>query len=253
LENLYQALNQYDFILTPHLDTDYPDDGLLPDDAHIMKSGIFNLGFIGLRNSQKTASFLEWWKQKLYNKCVIDHANGYFVDQKFMDIAITLFRNYFIVIDSGYNVAYWNIHSRKISRVNNEWRCNDGKLYFFHFSNFKPERKDQISGHQTRYSLNKLPDLNDLFVHYGNLLDHNGYADTVSWPYTYNYFSNGQKITYLIRKLYRKKSKSLHLDNPFNFYEHHFHYRACFILLEQLNEIRNLIKNFNFLRTLFGK
>jgi lipopolysaccharide biosynthesis glycosyltransferase len=49
LDLLFGELQQNDIILTPHLDKDYPEDGCLPNDAHIMLSGVFNLGFIGVR------------------------------------------------------------------------------------------------------------------------------------------------------------------------------------------------------------
>ena len=51
LEKLFKALDEHDFLLTPHLDKDYPEDGLLPDDRHILISGVFNLGFFGIRKS----------------------------------------------------------------------------------------------------------------------------------------------------------------------------------------------------------
>ena len=83
----------------------------MPNDAHIMKSGIFNLGFIGLKNCHNAHRFLIWWQNKLYNKCLIKPASGYFVDQKFMDLALCMFKNISIIKDTGYNVAYWNLHS----------------------------------------------------------------------------------------------------------------------------------------------
>src|SRR5674476_87894 len=93
LVKLYDELEGSSIILTPHLDKDYPVDGLLPDDSHIMRSGIFNLGFIGLRKSKYVDNFLVWWQQKLYDRCVVDPCAGYFVDQKFIDLATVLFRD----------------------------------------------------------------------------------------------------------------------------------------------------------------
>jgi len=88
LSILFDELDKHDIILTPHLDKDYPDDGLKPSDSNIMVSGTFNLGFIGVRKSENVNQFLLWWQVKLYDKCVTDFALGYFVDQKFIDYAI---------------------------------------------------------------------------------------------------------------------------------------------------------------------
>jgi len=40
IKSLHEQLDQYDILLTPHINKDYPDDGLLPNDSIIMKHGI---------------------------------------------------------------------------------------------------------------------------------------------------------------------------------------------------------------------
>lgn len=227
LDNLYESLDDHDYIITPHLDKDYPDDGLLPNDSTIMKHGIFNLGFIGVRKCANTSQFLYWWQHKLYDKCLMDTANGYYVDQKFIDLAITLFKNYKILSEVGYNVAFWNLHSRAISSTNNEWYCNQEKLYFYHFSNFRPEMPNMISSHQTRYKLEDNPCLSLLYSNYCNMLLKNGYLTSNNWPYSYNYFSNGEEINDLMRKVYRRSLlKRKVFKDPFNISEYSTSYRA---------------------------
>ena len=49
--------------------------------------------------------------------------------------------------------------------------CSDGILYFYHFSNFKPERPTVISGQQNRLNLKDHAGLADLFTFYINLLN----------------------------------------------------------------------------------
>lgn len=184
LDGLYHDLDEHDIVLTPHLNADYPDDGKEPDDSFIMRSGTFNLGFIGVRRSPNTDRFLSWWQHKLIDKCIIDHSAGYFVDQKFIDYALPLFDNIYFERDPGYNVAYWNLHSRLIRFNDGVWSCNGGRLFFYHFSNYKPERPRSLSGHQDRYRMEDFPDLSRLFDSYRNLLKQNGYDDSRWWPYT---------------------------------------------------------------------
>lgn len=216
LKNLYEILDRSDVILTPHLDKDYPNDGLMPNDSHIMKSGIFNLGFIGIRKCENVLDFLKWWDNKLFDKCIIDPCSGYFVDQKFIDLAMVLFPNITVIYETGYNVAYWNIHSRTIHRKNSKWLCNEGPLYFYHFSNYKPEKPNVLSGYQTRFSLKNMPQLCDLFMFYTNLLNQNGYEMSRNWPYSYMHYSNGKIIKDVDRKVYRKQLSTEPLENPFN-------------------------------------
>lgn len=206
LNGIYEKLDVYDIVLTPHLDTDYPDDDLLPDDGHILRAGQFNLGFIGVNSSENTKSFLNWWKPKLYKKCVVDLPNGYFVDQKFIDFVPLFFENVLVEKDVGYNVAYWNLHSRRVSGEKGGWKCNDSPLYFFHFSGYLPE-SSSISNHipdsMARYDFSNRRDLRKLFAEYKEMLIANGYQQTISWTYTFGYFKSGEPVPHALRLYYR--------------------------------------------------
>ncbi|MBT8060265.1 MAG: glycosyl transferase [Gammaproteobacteria bacterium] len=217
LSPLVAELDGADIILTPHLDTDYPDDGLMPDDSHIMRSGIFNLGFIGLRRCANVDDFLKWWQTKLYDRCLVDPWKGYMVDQKFIDYAYVLFRKIRLVRDPGYNVAYWNIHSRTIDRADDRWLCNGQPLRFFHFSNYKPEQPDRISGHQTRFTFAQRPDLERIFRHYHQLLMQNGYAEAVGWPYSWGQYKDGSRVSLNGRVYFRTHPELHELDDPFDY------------------------------------
>lgn len=220
LDGIYERLSTHDIILTPHLDRDYPDDDLLPDDGHILRAGTFNLGFIGVNSSDNARSFLNWWKPKLYKRCVVDLLKGYFVDQKFIDLAPIFFRNVFIERDVGYNVAYWNLHSRRLSRDNGSWMCNGGPLHFFHFSGYTPE-SSLISVHipnsLARYRLSNRRDLRKLFAEYKNLLIRNGHKQASTWPYTFGYFKTGESIPNQLRLYYRSfPAKWRRYGDPFD-------------------------------------
>ena len=231
LEDLYHLLDFHDIILTPHLDADFPDDGRKPDDAHIMLSGIFNLGFIGLRRSDNVDRFLQWWQHKLYTKCIVDHGAGYFVDQKFIEYAFVLFRNISIVFDTGYNAAYWNLHSRAITYRDGRWMCNDGRLYFYHFSNYKPERPHSISAYQTRFEFSELPDLRRLFSFYHDLLIRNDYEKSQKWPYSYSEFKNLREMAQVLTRSYRGYAKEVNLETLFSFTRYPFYFKRLKIRL----------------------
>jgi glycosyltransferase involved in cell wall biosynthesis/lipopolysaccharide biosynthesis glycosyltransferase len=220
LEGLFDRLGTEDIVLTPHLDTDYPSDGLLPDDGWIMRSGIFNLGFIGVNSSENVRKFLKWWQSKLYKKCIVDLENGYFVDQKFIDFVPVYFKNVFIEKNVGYNVAYWNLHSRRLTRDNGTWLCNGEPLYFFHFSGYPAPERGAISMYlpngRSRFEFSTRPDVQRIFSHYKNLLLRNEHKRTRSWPYTFGYFKTGEPIPYQLREYYRNHStKWRRWDDPF--------------------------------------
>lgn len=219
LTALYEKLETSDIILTPHLDTDYPDDDLLPNLAYILKAGTFNLGFIGLNSSENAGSFLNWWKGKLYNDCVVDVANGYFVDQKFIDSVPIFFENIFVEKDTGYNAAYWNLHSREISKSNETWLCNGKPLYFFHFSGYVLESakiSKYFPADRARHHLSDRPDLQQLFEEYEKLIVKNGYKTASKWNYTFATFKSGEIIPAELRTEYRQNfSNQQSYGNPF--------------------------------------
>ena len=210
LDQLYEQLSTFDIILTPHLDKDYPADGLLPDDGFILRAGQFNLGFIGVNSSENACAFLNWWKTKLYENCVVDLLSGYFVYQKFIDFVPLFFANFLVERDTGYNVAYWNLHSRKLTKANGTWRCNNRLLYFFHFSGYSPDELSITSHIPTslaRHVFSNRSDLKELFADYGQRLLRSGYIESIAWPYSYDRFRSGEAITNATRRYYRALEK----------------------------------------------
>ena len=243
LDELFELLDRANVLLTPHLDTDFPEDGDFPDDGHILKSGIFNLGFIGVRHGENVFRFLQWWEKKLYDKCVIDHARGYFVDQRFIDLAFTLFDDMQIVRNTGYNVAYWNLHSRAVEYCDGQWTCNGAPLYFFHFSNYRPEHPETLSGFQNRIRLSERPFLKMLYSLYTAKLIRNGYEESSRWPYTHGRYADGTPIRDDTRKVYRRLMRHFRLDDPFRRFSHPASLRLASALWGIYGGARRRIRN----------
>ena len=216
LDQLVADLDRGEYCVTPHLDTDYPNDARLPNDASILRSGILNLGFLAIRRSAASLTLLRWWQDKLRTKCVIDCAAGYFVDQRFMDLALALFPGFYMERGVGYNVAYWNLHSRHLSEESGCWRCNGGPLHFFHFSGYSVDQPDSISRYMTRYRLSDRPDVRPLFDFYARCLRENDHDATRRWAYTFGSFRDGETIPDTLRTRYRAALESgLAVPDPF--------------------------------------
>lgn len=161
LDKLNQDLKQYSMVLTPHTCSPTPD-WERPNEQHHLSTGIFNLGFIGLRNDATARRFVSWWKDRLVYECRIDLCAGLFVDQHWVNFAPVYHDNVLIEQHRGYNVAYWNLHERLLSqREDGQWwvtRPDDGAqepLQFFHYSGYNPYRPDEVSKYQTRYSFDE--------------------------------------------------------------------------------------------------
>lgn len=254
LEALWRKFDDHDVLLTPHLDTDYPEDGRFPNDAHILRSGIFNLGFIGVKRGENGGKFLDWWWDKLYYKCIVDHSAGYFVDQRFVDLAFVLFEGFHVERDPAYNAAYWNLHSRRIGRGEGGWTVNGAPLAFYHFSNYKLSRPREISGFQNRVSMEENRHLEALFAEYRERLAGNGHAAWSKEPYRYDFFADGKRIPYLFRKLYRKILTGKGVEDPFDHRRYPLSWRAGLLWMRVaqflLDRMVRRVKNSDYLSNL---
>lgn len=70
--------------------------------------GIFNLGFLYVKNDIAGGKLAEWWKDRCKYDCYEDISIGIWTDQKFFDVVPCLFPNVLILRDPHLNLAYWN-------------------------------------------------------------------------------------------------------------------------------------------------
>jgi len=168
LKECWDALNEHSFVLTPHLMSPI-DDGKMPSDFMTLRTGIFNLGFIGLSAGAETDKFLSWWGERLLVYGYNDWDNGMFYDQIWANYIPVLFNKYYILKHYGYNVANWNWHERYIKIVDGEFIVNDKyPLVFFHFSSYKYAYPNILCRYNTRCSKENRPDLAPIFNGYYN-------------------------------------------------------------------------------------
>lgn len=193
LEEVYEALDAASVVLIPHVRRPYFDDRL-PSEASLIKSGTYNLGFIGLRKGETATQLLAWWMSKLYFDCVVDIPNGLFVDQKWMDMVPGFFPDHRIIYHPGYNAAYWNLHERPVAQREGEWLAGASPLVFFHYSGYNPFIPNVLSRHQNRHALVEGTPLRKLTDAYADALFENGYASSSGWPYDFAVLGNGVKL-----------------------------------------------------------
>jgi glycosyltransferase involved in cell wall biosynthesis len=215
LHELSELLDHHDIVLTPHI-LEPMDDDRRPSELDILLAGTYNLGFIAISSTENTASFLKWWQRRVYDYCIMDPLKGFHVDQKWVELALGFFDGIYILRDPGYNVAYWNMGTRRLTVSNGKYFANDRPLRFYHFSGLDPDDLNRISRHQNRYTLKDLPDHAGLFETYRDLLYSAGHKTVRHWPCTCDYFDNGVKIPEEARKTYRESTElQRKYPNPF--------------------------------------
>lgn len=189
-------------VVTPHV-TKPLEDGKLPNDYHMLQSGVFNLGFIAVRRSEEAREFVRWWGRRLKTHGYSDVASSLFTDQKWIDLAPCFVKNLFVLRSHAYNVAYWNLMQRPVTVARGKLVYADGPLAFFHFSGLEKSKPTVVSKHQNRLKWKDIQIYQDLFKSYRSALRKNGWGTYGNSPYAYDQI-NGLKLSIVIRGLYRE-------------------------------------------------
>lgn len=203
LERLDELARAHGVVLTPHNTEPIPDDGHRPTQIDILIAGVYNLGYISVGAGEETDGLLKWWSDRLRRDCRVDPVYGYFVDQRWFDLAPGLVSDYAIVREPTYNVAYWNAHSRQVvGDPDSGYTVSERPLRFFHFSGFDPSEPHLLSRHQTRLTLSEHPVLERLCRDYALETIAQGYGETKRWPYGYGTLADGSAFSRLLRELF---------------------------------------------------
>lgn len=203
LEELQEKLSDCSMLLTPHLtDPETSDTGILDNEMASLLHGVFNLGFIGVRNCDEGRRFARWWAQRLLKYCHDDRARGLFTDQKWVNLAPCFFDAVGILRSPAFNVATWNLTNRQATgSLRDGILINGEPLGFYHFSGFD-------SGHQIvmlqRYGQDS-PVLYELREWYVAQCERHGQSALGTLKSKYDQFSNGLPVERGYRLLYRQR------------------------------------------------
>lgn len=210
LNEIYEYLNGKSIVLTPHycnIQTNYT--GSITEEE-ILFVGIYNLGFTAIRNNIIGNKIVDWWTNRLSNKCYADKFDALHVDQKWMDFIPAFFPNDTLITHHmGINPAIWNLHERELIIENDEYFIRDNQskvifpLLFFHFSGFDPYNPKLINRRHPKYNTDIYKSYIPLFKEYVECLYKNHYEKYSKMIYSFNSFSNGENIVALHRRLYR--------------------------------------------------
>lgn len=162
-------------LVTPHILTPISIDDKMPNESQFLIYGIYNLGFLGLKNPQQSIGFLDWWKERTYHLGYNKTSEGLFVDQLWLNLVPIFFKDVIVSKHPGLNMAPWNLHERSLSFVNSRYYVNNvSPLIFYHFSNYKYSNPNSICINYDRYNFETRSDLILIYKTYNNLLLKNG-------------------------------------------------------------------------------
>lgn len=173
-----EKLQTFSFLLTPHFLKISPQVEP-PHERLVLNVGLFNLGFLGVRNDENGKVMMEWFGDRMRKYCYYDFHNGLFVDQIWANFIPLYFENHHILRSPGYNMGYWNLSERTLSKDQEGAYCvNDSnELIFFHFSGYNPTRPDILSK-WSAHSFEDKADVKGIFTEYTSVVLANDYIKT---------------------------------------------------------------------------
>jgi hypothetical protein len=214
---VFDALDAASAVLTPHL-TVPVNDGKFPSEQEMLYNGTYNLGFFAIRRCEESERLLDWWEERCLELGFSEGRTGLFVDQKWMNLAPGMFPGVAILRHAGCNMAYWNLHERRLSRDSaGEYIVNgDSALCFFHFSGIVVDDPEMLSRNTDRFTLAERPDVQGIFASYKAAVVMNRDPEREAAPYGFNRFTDGTEVTRLARRIYSKHQAQWAGQNPFD-------------------------------------
>jgi len=203
IEEMTEELFKNNILLTPHLtDPETTIRGIEDNELSALKHGVYNLGYVGVRNSSEGKRFADWWASRLKNYCRDDIPAGIFTDQRWIDLAPAFFEGVKPTRHPGYNVAPWNMTNRHIEKdIGHNYTVNKKPLVFYHFTGFDSgAHRDMLS----IYSSNS-PAAAEIFSWYVEQLEERSGDPLSKTPWAYGVFEDGSPISKQQRLLYRDR------------------------------------------------
>lgn len=205
------------FVLTPHFRRALPF-RRMPDTQGILRAGAFNLGFIAANCSAEALEILRWWSMRLLDDCRAEPENGWFVDQRFVDLFPAFAPNLSVCRSPVANLAYWNLEEGRLSEDADGFSFNGLPLEFFHFSGFDPRNPNILSKYLSDNRVSRSSPVGRLLDQYAQTLISRGYEQALASPLTFDHFPDGRKIPQLLRRFFRECYPGW-WENPFLTFE----------------------------------
>lgn len=190
-------------ILTPHLcRAETTPVGVMDHEISCLRHGLYNLGFLSVRNSPDGRRAAQWWHDRVRAHCDADTTTGLFTDQKWMDFLPIFFDGVRVEKSPQFNVAPWNIAQRPLTRDGDHWLVQGRKLGFYHFTGFDSGAHGNVLGAYAKDS----PAVHDLVSWYSAAEARlkQEFSPLPTW--SCGSFDDGEPILPRHRLVYRRRS-----------------------------------------------
>jgi len=215
VDDILERLDDANLVLTPHQNKpELTVETIRDNELSSLRHGIFNLGFIGVRNTTEGKRFAKWWSDRTYLFCRAEVEKGLFTDQKWIDFAPVFFDGVEILKSSRHNVATWNLTTRHLEgSFEKGFTVDEEALAFYHFTGFDSGAHQVMA--EKHATENKA--LQSLISWYKKEITPAKNDPINSYPWAFGQYDDGTPIEFVHRWFYRE-SPDLHdeFPDPFN-------------------------------------
>ena len=129
----------------------------------LSKYGLYNVGWVGIRNSKTGRECVDWWTDRCLEWCLDTPIDGKYADQGYLDKMPMLFSEVKVLENRGFNLAPWNTSGQRFSKdiQGNVLINNETPLVFFHFQGLTKVGKWMATS-QLNYRSNAPAELTEL-------------------------------------------------------------------------------------------
>ena len=198
--SLFEELDNCSILLTNHILKPVEFKVSEQLELSFLRAGIYNGGFIGLKNTTVAKDFLSWWRERLIWHC-LSGKPGLEADQSWLNFVPQIFPEVKVLKNPEVNVAYWNFHERELELdANGAVRVAGMRIPFLHFSGWNWRDPDKISSHATPNLGKSAKAWNYLRAAYLQSLLEESVKTTSAWPYSFGKAADGQDISLSMRR-----------------------------------------------------
>jgi len=200
--DVFDRLTRHPIVLSAHLIAPLDGRDAVARELNILQSGIFNVGLLGIAESDTARRFVRWWQDRVSSHCMHAVADGMHYEQRWLDLVPSYFEGSHVIRDPGFNVAHWNLPERAVHVDGDCVTVHGRPCRLFRFSGYDPESPTAPTRYADRLTWETVGPARSVFERYQRALLDAGHEETRTWPFAYGYFDDGTFVPDFVRRLY---------------------------------------------------
>ena len=216
LASTAQTLERFSALVTPHFMRPTRRADALTWEINVLRSGVFNGGFVAFADCPQAHEFLRWWEGRTHAHCYLDVERGVHYEQRWLDFLPSLMPGCHVLRNPGINIGHWNLPDRDITVREGRFYSDGEPCRVFRFSGYDPSRPELVTRYNEGYRVENTGSAAQIFRIYQQMLEQADHDRAQRLPYAWGHFDNGDPIEPYARRLYREMGAATdRFGNPF--------------------------------------